>query len=326
MLHDLDVTQLEVPEGPHFVYDQAPSLFLGRSGRGPLDVVWDTNVLVDYLTQGPAMWEGEPLNVEEEYGAQLEGLQLLIQLWEVREVRFRLFDRSIDDARRILEVERRQRRARAVDEFAAALRLSAYGDADDERDPDPQDPLPLWVPPTTRDAALEAVPEGADRELVRLALLGRAHVFLTRDKGVLRARDRLRPLGLLLATPLDLIEELAACGALLCVLRRETNYWPIPTCSDWPTSCRRSVAIETLAPQGGLDRPDSARSPRNEIETSEFDHPGGQKPSVRMSYSSPSSVASNSPIWRAILFDLRTLAWNLMPIRRSSPRGIALVY
>jgi hypothetical protein len=45
---------------------------------------------------------------------------------------------------------------------------------------------------------------------------------------VLAARENIRPHGLLLASPLDLLEELAACGALLCVLRRETSYWPIP--------------------------------------------------------------------------------------------------
>jgi hypothetical protein len=35
-------------------------------------------------------------------------------------------------------------------------------------------------------------------------------------------------LGLLIASPLDLLEQLTACGALLAILRPETVYWPLP--------------------------------------------------------------------------------------------------
>ncbi len=221
----------KLPEGPHFVYDDAPGIFGSRRGLGPLDIAWDTNILVDYLIYGPMMWEGEPTNVPDENEAELEGLQLLIQLWQVREIRFRLFERSIEDARHILVERRRTDRARAVAEFASALTLSSYG-SDDE---DIEDALmsrpgahPTWLPATVRAEALSKVPAGADRDLVGLALSSGMHVFLTRDKGVLRARDALRQHGLLLATPLELIEKLAACGALLCIMRRETTYWPIP--------------------------------------------------------------------------------------------------
>jgi len=218
-----------LPEGPHFQYDGAPELFLGRRGRGPLEVAWDTNVLIDYLTHGPAMWEGEPLEIEHADAEEVEALDLLIQVWQVRDVRFTIFPRSIDDARRALARERRYARAKAVDEFAAALTLTAGEEEDDAFVDGPsQQPLPLQLPTTLRDQALSRVPEGADRELVGLALAAGVHVFLTRDRGVLAARENIRPHGLLLASPLDLLEELAACGALLCVLRRETTYWPIP--------------------------------------------------------------------------------------------------
>jgi hypothetical protein len=45
-----------------------------------------------------------------------------------------------------------------------------------------------------------------------------AHVFLTRDRGVLACKQGLRPFGLLIATPADLLEQLAAYGALHCLL------------------------------------------------------------------------------------------------------------
>ena len=61
------------PVGPHFVYDHAPGLFLARRGEGPLEVVWDTNVLVDYLQYGAAMWEGKPLDAPDGYLEELEG-------------------------------------------------------------------------------------------------------------------------------------------------------------------------------------------------------------------------------------------------------------
>ena len=73
----LEIPQL--PEGRYFVYDSAPSLFLGRRGHGPLEVVWDTNILIDYLKYGARIWEGEDFEVsDEDYYAELEGLTQLI--------------------------------------------------------------------------------------------------------------------------------------------------------------------------------------------------------------------------------------------------------
>lgn len=217
-----------LPEGPHFQYDGAPELFLGRRGRGPLEIAWDTNVLIDYLTHGPAMWEGEPLEVDHADAEEVEALDLLIQVWQVRDVRFTIFPRSIDDARKALTRERRFARAKAVDEFAAALTLTPGEEDGAFVDGASQPNLPLQLPTSLRDQAISRVPEGADRDLVGLALAAGVHVFLTRDRGVLAASEDIRPHGLLLLSPLDLLEELAACGALLCVLRRETTYWPIP--------------------------------------------------------------------------------------------------
>lgn len=79
-----------------------------------------------------------------------------------------------------------------------------------------------------RAEALVKLPNGMDRELVDAALELGAHVFLTRDKGVLRCAEDFKELGLLIASPLDLIEELAACGAILCLMQPAYAYWPVP--------------------------------------------------------------------------------------------------
>lgn len=87
---------------------------------------------------------------------------------------------------------------------------------------------PLVIREDEVNQALSHVPRGNDRELVRDALTKGMHIFLTRDKGVLRARDSLAPLGLLLTSPLDLVEALGAAGALHCLFEPQHLYWPMP--------------------------------------------------------------------------------------------------
>ncbi len=54
-----------------------------------------------------------------------------------------------------------------------------------------------------------------------------AHGFLTRDKGVLACAPAFRPLGLVIASPQDLLELLAGCGALCCMTDPERQlHWP----------------------------------------------------------------------------------------------------
>jgi len=212
-------------EGPHFHYDSAPGLFLGRSGRGPLEIVWDTNILLDYLEHGHVIWDEGSFDVaDEDYCAELEALGLLINVWTRRDVRINILDRSITDAKKRLSAARMRSRATAVDEVAAALTLDVWHGREDEDEDEDYPWLGVIVPPEV----LERIPEGADRELVAEAVERGGHVFLTRDGGVLRCRDVFKPHRLLLASPLDLLEELAACGALLSVLRPETMYWPLP--------------------------------------------------------------------------------------------------
>ncbi len=112
------------PVGPDFDYASCPELFGGRRGRGPLTVVWDTNLLIDYFQHGRALWKDEPLPDElGDYGDELEALQLIVAVWVIRELRFHILPRVLVDAKRKLSQKRRGERINALENFAAALRL-----------------------------------------------------------------------------------------------------------------------------------------------------------------------------------------------------------
>ncbi|MFC7488301.1 hypothetical protein ACOCJ7_09635 [Knoellia sp. CPCC 206453] len=212
-----------LPEGPHFVYEHAPNLFGGRSGRGPLHVAWDTNLLIDYFERGPRLWSGEsmPDTLPGTYGEELEGLQLIVTLWVLRDIRFhvpRFFLR--DTKRKALSSERRRQRHHAMHEFLQAIALVADGGGSDG----PKQ----WTWHRTDQVFLNRVPAGNDRALVEEALRSGMDVFLTRDAGVLAAKSSLRLLGLTVASPLDLVEELAAAGALHCLFEPRSLYWAMP--------------------------------------------------------------------------------------------------
>lgn len=212
------------PVGPGFDYGACPDLFAGRSGYGPLDVVLDTNLLIDYFQYGRALWQGGSLVGElGEYGEELEALQLIVAVWVIRELRFHVLPRVLVDAKRKLSRERRLERANALEGFAAALRLVG-SEADEE--PASSHARSLKGNLGFR-GALEQVP-AEDRALVADAVELGAHTFLTRDRGVLACRPALRPFGLLIASPGDLLEQMAGCGALHCLMVPGAAYWPLP--------------------------------------------------------------------------------------------------
>lgn len=144
-----------------------------------------------------------------------------MSLWTIRNIRIRILELSVDDANKRLTNERCTARVTALNEFASALALDLYDD--DEREP-----APANLEAGVRSEALAKLPDGTDRDLVDTALSLGAHVFLTRDKGVLRCARDFKALGLLIASPLDLIEELAACSAILCLIEPGYAYSPVP--------------------------------------------------------------------------------------------------
>lgn len=216
---------VEPPEGPHFRYDDGPQLFSGRHGRGPLQVAWDTNLLVDYFEHGPQLWEGEALTqlLPTQQGEELEGLQMIVSLWILRDMRFHILPGVIDDSKRKpLLASRRRQRLDAWEEFCAALALVEDEDGYGDLVP------PAHLSQAKLNTALSHVSAGNDRELVGDAVSRGMHVFMTCDKGILKARNKLAPFGLLLASPLDLLEELGAAGALHCLFEPQHLYWPMP--------------------------------------------------------------------------------------------------
>jgi hypothetical protein len=211
------------PEGPHFEYDSAPGLFCGRQGRGPLHVAWDTNLLIDYFDHGARLWSGEslPAEIPGNHGEELEGLQLVVTLWVLRDIRFhvpRFF--LADSKRKPLSKKVREQRLHAMRQFARAVEFVADGEGSDA-------PVRRPLHPAEHEV-MKRVPAGNDRVLVQEALRSGMDVFMTRDTGILAARPALRVLGMVVASPLDLVEELAVAGALHCLLDPKHLYWPMP--------------------------------------------------------------------------------------------------
>ncbi|GAA1828400.1 hypothetical protein [Actinomadura chokoriensis] len=215
-----------IPEGPHFVYESSTNLFNARRGRGPLFIAWDTNILIDYFEYGRALWEGSELpSLPEEYYAELEGIQLLIALWVMRDIRFIILPGTIKDAKKRLPAERRAQRVRAFREFTSALILVSSGPS---RIDSPSREGLLVLPDSLLEDAATNVPQGFDRILVTSAARMGIHVFMTMDKGILKQRETFRSFGLLLASPLDTFEHLLACGAFHCMFAPRYAHWPLP--------------------------------------------------------------------------------------------------
>ena len=71
------------------------------------------------------MWrdDGLPDSVGGDYAAELEGLQLVMALWVIRDIRFVILHQTINDAKKKLSEDRRSARLNAFHEFTSALRL-----------------------------------------------------------------------------------------------------------------------------------------------------------------------------------------------------------
>jgi hypothetical protein len=224
-----------IPPGPGFDYADSPYLFGTRRGYGPLHIVWDTNLLIDYFQYGKAVWEfGEvPARANDE----LEAFQILTALWVVRDIRFHVLPRVIFDAKKQLSPERRAQRVNAIERFAAALQLVGT----DPRARITRDGL-LVLPESERIRALDRIPHLLDRNLIADTIALGAHVFLTNESKLLARSEDLRPLGLRIASPPDMLEALAQCGAFHCLFAPEYLVWPLPD------QARVTELLDALAP------------------------------------------------------------------------------
>ncbi|MEU4472485.1 hypothetical protein [Micromonospora sp. NPDC023888] len=209
--------------GLGFCYAACPGIFLGRQECGPLNIVWDTNILIDYQQHGLTLWDDEEVNVPHgKYRNDVVALGGLIDAWSMRDISFHIFPRTIDDAKKRLTESRRIERERAIAQIVQALCLESgrrWAEGGDFRSWYQGDRagIPREIPgqlslfsdevTTSAETVLDQLPEGADRELVHQAVSNRFHVFLTRDAGVLRVQPELARFGLLTLSPAALIEK-----------------------------------------------------------------------------------------------------------------------
>lgn len=211
--------------GPGFDYRSSNVLFAGRSGYGPLRVALDTNIVIDYFDHGERLWGGESVvdPAAQDHGEDLEALQMILATWVLRGIHFVMLRQSLRDSKRgRVGSERASRNRNGWLEFYKALTHGGYHEGDEHQDP------MVVLPSRIVDTAIDAIPIGGDQRMVRAALLDGAHVYLTRDKKVLRARAMVRPLGTSILTPGELLEELLLCGALNFLWDPASLYWPLP--------------------------------------------------------------------------------------------------
>jgi hypothetical protein len=70
-------SSLPFPSGPLFDYQLGEDLFLGRTGRGPLRITWDTNLLLDFFEHGERILTGSSIDEPGTLGEELEALQVM---------------------------------------------------------------------------------------------------------------------------------------------------------------------------------------------------------------------------------------------------------
>ncbi len=170
-------------------------------------IALDTAVLIDYGHFGSAIWddaEFEPA-VEAEYAVELKAFGQLMQLWLTRDLRFHVFDRQLSDAKRTMTDESFAVRSKQVRQLRAALDCLGHGTHGIDLSGDP-----FWSKQNA--VSLDALEANADRDLLELAAEAGCHVFLTRDKALLRKRVHLLRYQVATFSPRELWQALVGSG------------------------------------------------------------------------------------------------------------------
>lgn len=182
--------------GRGFCHAVLPDL-LRLGYHGPLVVAVDSNVLIDFQRHGNEMLNDDIGVAEEKYAGELQCLATLLNLWMLRDIRFVATPRARSDAKRAMPSF-----DRIIDGLAESLAFQ-YGDW--------TYPAPSNGPALPPVGDEQGLPLGADRDLVLEAQAAGAHVFMTRDRQVLR-RALLTGPPMRICAPSDLAEELVAYG------------------------------------------------------------------------------------------------------------------
>lgn len=205
-------------DGGAFDYGSCSGLFFGRCGLGPLRVAMDTSVLIDYADFGAALRADErfdPRVPDPKYRCQLMALAEIMDRWMMRDIRLHVFDRQLTDCRRSMSAERASLREMQVAQLQSALRCLE------------QDTVDLRPPEGTSwpgRPRLTGLPANTDRELVEDAVEAGCHVFLTRDKELLKKADAVSACWVAVLAPIDLRDLLnEEAGSLTTA-----GNWPLP--------------------------------------------------------------------------------------------------
>lgn len=169
--------------------------------HGPLVVALDSNILIDLQQYGGALLNDELPTVDKAYRADLAGLADLLNLWLLRDIRFVVTPRSLTDARRVTD-RFLDRQTRAVDAIAQSL---AFQLGDWSELPPSHGHSPRLLGDETN------LPYGADRDLILEAQAVGAHIFMTRDRRVLRRVSLSGPV-LKVIPPSELADILVQAG------------------------------------------------------------------------------------------------------------------
>jgi hypothetical protein len=204
--HPRSLAPGELDEAGCFSYAAAPSVFLGRKGFGPLRIAWDTNVLIDWRDFGSTLLtddEALPAGLDPVYEEELVALGgLMNTMYTTRDVRVYPLQRQLRDLGRSRRgrsyCRRLEERARQLDEVASAL--WCVGLVGEFRRGRGESSASWWQ--------ADCMKPSPDRLLVEEAIKSGCHVFLTRDKKVLKQALMLKALGLAVMTPSALLDTM----------------------------------------------------------------------------------------------------------------------
>jgi hypothetical protein len=192
---------------------------MGRTGWGPLNVAWDTGILIDFAAYGRAILDGEfkpSGEMDPDRANEMTALQVLLDVGWARDIRVYVCGLQEFDARKPLSEDRLNLRQRQLFEIAAALECIGHESVSqllDER----RELIP----------GLDAVDlSDLDRGVVNEALARGCHIFLTFDKGILKRSGKLASLGLLALTPIGLLDALASADELTGHASPCAGIWP----------------------------------------------------------------------------------------------------
>lgn len=212
---NVNLRRITYGSGPGFCYEAVPQLITYPGTHGPLLVALDSNIVLNLQAHLEEIVSAQPVQeVDPWLSSQLVALGQVVNTWFTRDIRFLILPKAFSDAKkRPLTHEARlriQRKLISLDRVRASL-VFQTDDWDGSEvhytsRGDSQLSLDLNIP------SLDALPKGADKELIEEAILNGVDVFLTCDKRLIQAGRRISTPYLKILSPLDLTDLFDSIG------------------------------------------------------------------------------------------------------------------